>query len=90
MKELLRGALRLLMKVRIRMSTSSRQKAAKAIARTEKDGGYALRCGCFVHVRAPDLRRLLEMSGPQAVLDVEREVRTSHEHAEGVAAASGQ
>ncbi|OPZ38852.1 MAG: hypothetical protein BWY99_01525 [Synergistetes bacterium ADurb.BinA166] len=80
MKGLLAIVLRLLMEIFVRMTASPRRKAAKSIVRVEREGGYALRCGCLVHVSSEDLRRMMERFGPEVVLDVEKEVRRTHEH----------
>jgi hypothetical protein len=83
MKELLARLLRFLMKGSERkMSERPRRVAAKSIAKAERNGGYALRCGCLIHVKSEDLRRIMETFGPETVLEVEAEVRASHEHKE--------
>jgi len=82
MKGLIDRALRLLMDgLRGMAAGSQRRMAAKSIVKVEADGGYLLKCGCLVHVKPTDLRRMMENFGPEIVLEVELEVASNHEHA---------
>lgn len=80
MKRLLERAFRLFMITLGEMADSPRRKAAKSIARVEKNGGYVLKCGCLIFVRPNDLRLIIETAGPEAVLEVESEIKRIHEH----------
>jgi len=80
MKGLLARALKLLMGFLDRMSAESpSRKASKMISKVEKDGGYVLKCGCFVAARSVELRKMVMNCGPEAVIDVEAEVFRGHE-----------
>lgn len=57
-----------------------RRRAAKLIAAAEKAGGFVLSCGCFIPCSAGGLRRMMESTSPEAVIELARELATGHEH----------
>ena len=46
-----------------------RKRAAKFIIIMEKEGGIHLQCGCFLGMPVSDMRRLMELAGPKAILE---------------------
>ena len=52
------------------MAETARHIAAKAIALIERQGGLmVLPCGCIVGVRAKEMRKLIEVAGPESFND---------------------
>lgn len=57
-----------------------RRRAAKLIAAVERNGGFLLSCGCLVPCAAGSLRRLMEWTSPEIVIELAVELASGHEH----------
>lgn len=55
------------------------KRAARIIRWVEEDGGFAMPCGHFVGASSADLRHLVYVAGPQAVVDVAVYINQEHE-----------
>lgn len=47
-----------------------RKKAARIIRQVEAHGGFPLACGCILSASAIEMRRLMELHGPEVVLEI--------------------
>ena len=47
-----------------------RRKAVLIIKQLEAIGGFYLECGCFVASNANEMRRLMEITGPEVILEI--------------------
>jgi hypothetical protein len=53
------------------MVDTARRSVAKTIASIEKQGGLMLLdCGCIVGMRAKEMRKLIEVAGPEEVVKI--------------------
>lgn len=55
------------------------RRASKIIAAVEKRGGFILKCGCFVPVRAKCLRQMMAWTSPEEVIELEGNLTREHE-----------
>lgn len=47
-----------------------RRRAARIIRQVEDRGGFPLACGCVLAAKANEIRRLMELTGPETVLEI--------------------
>lgn len=57
-----------------------RRQAAKLISAVEKAGGFVLDCGCLAACSAVSLRRLMEWTSPEAVIELRAALTAAHDH----------
>jgi len=58
------------------MVQTARRTAAKAVALIEKQGGLMLlACGCIIGMRAKEMRKLIEIAGPEEVVKILDNIR---------------
>ena len=60
------------------MAQTARRTVAKTIASLEKQGGLMLLdCGCVVGMRAKEMRKFLEVAGPEEVVKILASIQCS-------------
>jgi len=47
-----------------------RRRAARVIRQVEVHGGFPLSCGCVLSCSAVEMRRLMELTGPETILEI--------------------
>jgi hypothetical protein len=47
-----------------------RKKAARIIKQIEAHGGFPLACGCVLSASAMEMRRLMELTSPETILEI--------------------
>jgi len=54
-----------------------RKRAVGVIKEIEMRGGFVLKCGCIIACRASEIRRLLAISSPEAIIEIAIEIQNS-------------
>ena len=64
----------------VRRAKAARDEAGEHIARAEANGGVVLPCGCFIQVRADDLRFVMAQTSPQELNRLVRALCRDDQH----------
>lgn len=64
----------------MRSAVEETRTARATIELVEQAGGVFTECGCFIQVRAQDLRFIMEQTSPQALNRLVDEVRRADDH----------
>lgn len=64
----------------VKINDRPRKLAARVIREVEENGGFKLKCGCFIAMKASDLRRLMEVISPETVIELKSKLTDDHSH----------
>lgn len=64
----------------VKINDRPRKLAARVIREVEENGGFKMKCGCFIAMKASDLRRLMETCSPEVVIELKSKLTDDHSH----------